>query len=161
MNARVIFVDPGYTRTPGMRRYITRGTLWGLSLYLLLWQNVWLLLKSSEQGAQSFLYAAMEATLGRGSSGKLIKECIEVDFARGDVRDERVAKKLWEGSEKLIERVEREEAVKRALVKKEKEEAEKAAKSGEVNPTTPLKTEEASASGTEAKKSRSHRRKKA
>jgi NAD(P)-dependent dehydrogenase (short-subunit alcohol dehydrogenase family) len=125
VNARVIFVDPGYSRTPGMRRWLTRGTLWGLALYLVFWQNAWLLLKSSEGGAQSLLYAAMEATLGRGAGGKLLKECQEMDFARSDVKDEIAAKKLWEGSEKLIERVEREEAVRRALEKKEKEELEK------------------------------------
>jgi hypothetical protein len=131
MNARVVFVDPGYCRTPGMRRYLTRGTLWGLSLYLMLYQSVWLLLKSSEGGAQSFLYAAQEASLGRGLGGKLIKECRETEFPRKDVKDEKIAKQLWEGSEKLIERVEREEAVKRALQKKEKEEAEKSEKASE------------------------------
>jgi NAD(P)-dependent dehydrogenase (short-subunit alcohol dehydrogenase family) len=162
MNARVVFVDPGYTRTPGMRRYLTRGTLWGLALYLVLWQNIWLLLKSSEQGAQSFLYAAMEATLGRGNGGKLIKECMEVDFARTDVRDEVAAKKLWEESDKLIERVEREEAVKRALIKKEKEAREKAEKTAkeaaEKTESIPsAKPDEAS----EAKKPKSRRGKKA
>ncbi|RFU26596.1 hypothetical protein B7463_g9738, partial [Scytalidium lignicola] len=125
MNARVIFADPGYSRTPGMRRWLTRGTLWGLAIYLALWQNIWLLLKSAEGGAQSILYATMEATLGRGSEVKLIKECQEMVIGRADVKDEVVAKKLWEGSEKLIERVEREEAVRRALEKKEREAAEK------------------------------------
>jgi hypothetical protein len=158
MNARVIFVDPGYTRTPGMRRYLSRGTLWGLALYLVCWQNVWLFLKSPTQGAQSFLYAAMEVTLGRGKGGKLIKECMEVDFARVDVRDEDGAKKLWEGSEKLVERVEREEAVRRAMLKKEaeleeKKKAKNAEKSGKVRAnTTPDKVDEATGSGTEAKK---------
>ncbi|CZR63306.1 probable retinol dehydrogenase 13 [Phialocephala subalpina] len=125
MNARVIFVDPGYSRTPGMRRWLTRGTLWGLALYLVFWQNVWLILKSSEGGAQSFLYAAMDVTFGRGAGGKLVKECQEMDYARVDIKDEKAAKKLWEGSEKLIERVEREEAVRRALEKKEQEKAAK------------------------------------
>lgn len=163
MNARVIFVDPGYTRTPGMRRYLTRGTLWGLALYIIEWQNVWLFLKSSEQGAQSFLYAAMEAKLGRGNGGKLIKECMEVDFARADVKDEEVAKKLWEGSEKIIERIEREEAVKRALIKKEKEAAEKPEKEkdGNAKPSAALESDIASGNGTEGKKSRSLRGRKA
>jgi NAD(P)-dependent dehydrogenase (short-subunit alcohol dehydrogenase family) len=154
MNARVIFVDPGYSRTPGMRRWLTRGTLWGLGVYLVLWQNAWLFLKSSEAGSQSFLYAAMDATLGRGTGGKIIKECREVDFARTDVKDEKVVKKLWENSEKLIERVEREEAVKRALEKKEKEGS---------NKNQPPK-EDASASsatdiGPESKKSKSRKQK--
>ncbi|EPE35747.1 NAD(P)-binding Rossmann-fold containing protein [Glarea lozoyensis ATCC 20868] len=131
MNARVVFVDPGYCRTPGMRRYLTRGTLWGLSVYLLVYQSIWLFLKSPVGGAQSFLYAAQEASLGRGHGGKLIKECREMEFPRKDVKDEKIAKKLWEGSEKLIERVEREEAVKRALAKKEREEAEKNGKAAE------------------------------
>jgi NAD(P)-dependent dehydrogenase (short-subunit alcohol dehydrogenase family) len=156
-NARVIFVDPGYSRTPGMRRWLTRGTLWGLALYLVLWQNAWIFLKSAEGGAQSFLYAAMEATLGRGPGGKMIKECQELGFARADVKDETVAKKLWEGSEKLIERVEREEAVRRALVKKEKEELEKGQKDTEAVPKKP----EATANGAENKKSKSRRQKKA
>lgn len=166
MNARVIFVDPGYTRTPGMRRYLTRGTLWGLALYLMLWQNIWLFLKSPEQGAQSILYAAMEATLGRGTGGKLIKECIEVDFARTDVKDEELAKKLWEESDKLIERVEREEAVKRAMMKKEREAAENATKEEEKAATedtgkkTKAESEEIPGSGTGNVKKPSRRAKK-
>lgn len=125
MNARVVFVDPGLSRTPGFRRWASRGTLWGLGLYVLFWSNAWLFLKSSQQGAQSFLHAAMEADLGRGEGGRLIKECRDVDLARLDVKDEEVAKKLWQESEKLIERVEREEAVKRALEKKEADGSEK------------------------------------
>ena len=125
MNARVIFVDPGYSRTAGMRRWLTRGSLTGLLVYLTLYHQAWLWLKSAEQGAQSLLYAAMEITLGVGAGNKFIKECRELDFARADIRDEAMAKKVWEGSEKLIERVEREEAVKRAMEKKLKEENEK------------------------------------
>ncbi len=155
MNARVIFVDPGYSRTPGMRRWLTRGTIWGLGVYLILWQNAWLLLKSSEGGAQSFLYAAMEATLGRGAGGKMIKECREVDYARTDVKDEKIAKKLWENSEKLIERVEREEAVKRALEKKVKDDS----KNGQV-PKEQASVASATDSGPETKKSKSRKQKK-
>lgn len=155
--ARVIFVDPGFARTPGMRRWLSRGTLWGLALYMVLWQNAWLWLKSAEGGAQSFLYAAMEVTLGRGPGGKLIKECQELAYGRSEVKDEKVAKKLWEASEKLIERVEREEAVRRALEKKEKEK-EKVEKSS--GPTKgAAKTDEQKAD--DASKPKSRRQKKA
>jgi hypothetical protein len=78
--------------------------------------------------AQSLLYAAMEASLVRGSGGMLIKECMEVDCARKDVGDEEVAKKLWESSDKLIERVEKEQAKKRAWAKKEQEKKDEEAK---------------------------------
>ncbi|RDL39989.1 putative retinol dehydrogenase 13 [Venustampulla echinocandica] len=152
MTARVIFVDPGYCRTPGMRRWLTRGSLWGLAVYLVFWQNIWLLLKSPEGGAQSFLYATMEATLGRGSGGKLIKECRELEFAR-NVKDEDAAKKLWQGSEKLIEEVEKREAVKRALRKKEKE-SEKAQQPAEVPSKSGTATSDTKKNASKSRKQR-------
>ena len=121
-NSRVIIVDPGFSRTPGMRRWLTLGSLWGLLLYLMTWPIWWLVLKSPIQGAQTFLRAAMEAELGRGVGGRFLKECREVDFLRTEIRDDEVAKKLWTFSEKQVEALEKEGAVKRALAKKEEEE---------------------------------------
>jgi NAD(P)-dependent dehydrogenase (short-subunit alcohol dehydrogenase family) len=131
MNARVVFVDPGFTRTPGMRRWLTRGSLWGLCVYLFCYMFAWLFLKSPTMGAQSILYAAMEASLGRGPGGKLIKECMEVDFARKDVIDDEVAKTLWESSDKLIEKAEKEQAARRAKIKKQQEKRAQEAKEAE------------------------------
>lgn len=124
MNSRVFLVDPGYARTPGMRRWLTRGSLFGLLVYMLLYPLVWLLLKSPVMGAQSILYAALEGSLVREKGGKLLKECMEVDCARKDVKDDEVAKKLWKESDKLIEKTEKESAVKRAKSKKEQEKRE-------------------------------------
>ncbi|KAI5868458.1 short chain dehydrogenase/ reductase [Durotheca rogersii] len=121
MNARVIFVDPGFSRTPGTRRWMTRGSLLGLAVYLFTYVLSWIFLKSSEMGAQSILYAAMEPELQRGAGGKLIKECIEVDFARTDVKSEEIAKKLWEASDMLIMKTEKEHAALRASEKKAQE----------------------------------------
>lgn len=132
VNAKVICVDPGLSRTPGTRRWLTRGTISGLVLYILGYFFPWLLLKSPEMGAQPFLYAAMESSLGRGEGGQLVKECQVVDFARPEVMDEAVAKKLWEESDALIERVEKVQAKKRASQKAEKaEKPEKAEKEKE------------------------------
>lgn len=125
MNAKVIFVDPGLSRTPGTMRWLTRGSLLGLAFYLASYIVSWFLLKSPERGAQPFLYAAMEASLARGEGGKLIKECQVVDFARPEVKDETVAKKLWEESDALIERLEKTQAKKRATEKVEKEKSSK------------------------------------
>ncbi|KAL1962890.1 hypothetical protein VTN77DRAFT_9068 [Rasamsonia byssochlamydoides] len=135
MNAKVLIVDPGFSRTPGMRRWLTGGTLWGLLLYLLTWPLWWLILKSPQQGAQSFLYAAMDARFGRGSNtgGCLIKECREIDFLRDEVKDEKVAKELWEFSEKQIQTKEKEAAVRRAQAKKEKEKEQAATKDSNNN----------------------------
>ncbi|GAO17952.1 uncharacterized protein UV8b_01004 [Ustilaginoidea virens] len=123
MNAKVIFVDPGLSRTPGTRRWLTRGSLAGLAVYLAGYLVPWLLLKSPFRGAQSILYAAMEPSLGVGPGGRLIKECMQVDFARGEVQDDEVAKRLWEESDALVERTEKASAKARA--------AEKAAKDRE------------------------------
>ncbi|KAK5991507.1 putative oxidoreductase C19A8.06 [Cladobotryum mycophilum] len=117
MNAKVIFVDPGLSRTPGMNRWLTRGSLLGLAFYLFFYAVPWFLLKSPHQAAQSILHAAMEGSLGRGSGGRLIKECIDVDFARQEVKDEKIAKKLWEESDSLIEKTETSMAKKRAANK--------------------------------------------
>ncbi len=114
MNARVVFADPGYARTAGMTRWITRGSLLGLLFYLLLYVFTWLFLKSADMAAQSVLFAIMEARFGREPGGKLVKECMEVDFARKDIDDEAAAKELWEATDKLIEKTEKADAQRRA-----------------------------------------------
>ncbi|KAL8927329.1 MAG: hypothetical protein Q9172_001407 [Xanthocarpia lactea] len=136
-NARAVIVDPGLTRTPGMRRWLSMGSLWGLLLYVVMWPLWWLTLKSPEMGAQSFLYAAMEADLGRGAGGKYIKECKERVYLRKEVKDEAVAQKLWEFSDKQIETLEKEGATRRAKAKKEKKEVDgqQAGKTEQQGPT--------------------------
>ncbi|EWZ02623.1 alcohol dehydrogenase [Fusarium oxysporum NRRL 32931] len=133
-NTRVVFVDPGLARTPSTRRWLTRGSLWGLAIYLTGYLVPWFLLKSPHMAAQSILYTAMDGDFARGPGGKLIKECMEVDFARKEVKNEEVAKKLWQESDALIEKVEKIQAKKRAAKKaadeknaKEKTEKEKEA----------------------------------
>jgi NAD(P)-dependent dehydrogenase (short-subunit alcohol dehydrogenase family) len=124
MNARVIMVDPGWTRTPGMRRFLTFGSLWGLALYIVMWPFWWLVLKSGDQGAQTFLYAAMEAQWGRGEGNYFLKECRRVKWTKTEIDDEDLQKKLWENSSKTIELLEKESAKRRAVEKKEKEKSE-------------------------------------
>lgn len=125
-NARAFLIDPGQSRTPGTRRWLTGGSLWGLLIYLITWPLWWLVLKSPEQGAQSYLFASMEADLARGLGGKLIKECRRRDYLRSEITDIEMAKKLWEFSEKQIEQLEKEGAVRRALAKKEQKAADPA-----------------------------------
>ncbi len=131
-NVRVLLVDPGLSRTPGFRRWLTGGSLLGLVLvYVLLYPMWWLLVKSADDGAQSVLFAAMDGQLRRmrdfGRPGeplsdesahdpltrKLVKECRLVDVARRDVEDEAVAKALWEDSDRLVEETEKRAAAQR------------------------------------------------
>ncbi|ETI21544.1 hypothetical protein G647_07891 [Cladophialophora carrionii CBS 160.54] len=135
-NARVLIIDPGYSRTPGTRRWLSGGAIWGLLVYLLSWPLWWLILKSPSQGAQSYLLAAMDAEYGRVPGGRLIKECREYQPLRSDVESEEVAKQLWEFSEKQIEQLEKQGAVKRALAKKEAEEGKTASESATNSTTT-------------------------
>ncbi|KAF2461104.1 hypothetical protein BDY21DRAFT_369174 [Lineolata rhizophorae] len=159
-NARVLVVDPGWSRTPGMRRWLTFGSLWGLLAYLLTWPLWWLVLKSSEQGAQGFLWAAMEGSLRAGGLGamvvesqdegkvgevagpsegsgldmdvKFVKECRVVRFMREEITSEQAQKALWQASEKTVEMLEKEGAMKRAKEKKKagSEEASKEEEDG-------------------------------
>jgi NAD(P)-dependent dehydrogenase (short-subunit alcohol dehydrogenase family) len=146
-NARVIMIDPGTCRTPGTRRWLSLGSVFGLFVYVLMWPLWWIILKDAEGGSQSFLTAAMEATLGGGLVGisslgaesklggsvttearsdpLLLRECREVPIQRAEVRDGTVAKELWAFSEKQILALEKESAVKRALAKKEEESKER------------------------------------
>ncbi|KAI9821675.1 MAG: hypothetical protein M1827_002256 [Pycnora praestabilis] len=163
-NARVIVVDPGSTRTPGMRRWLGFGSLWGLWLYLVMWPIWWLILKSPENGAQSYLRAAMEAELGRGAGGKLIKECREVKYSRTEIKDVEVARELWGISEKQIQALEKEGAEKRAAEKQRKEEAEKESSNSneQVHESTRVtEVTDSTSTGVEATKASSRRTQKA
>ena len=138
-NARVVLVDPGFTLTPGMRRWLTLGSLWGLLVYWLTYPVWWLILKSPLQGSQGLLMAAMEGDLGEGAGGRFLKECRDVPFTRSEVTDEEVQKKLWAFSETQIQALEKESAIRRALLKKETEEAEKGEKATPVDKETTSK----------------------
>lgn len=137
MNARVFLVDPGFTRTPGMRRFLSWGSLFGLFLYLIMYPFWWMVLKSPAQGAQTFLYAAMEATYGRGEGGWYMKECREMKMARRDPQDEDLQKALWEYSENMVQEAEKRGALKRAETKKADEAKKAAAAKAEEQPKAP------------------------
>lgn len=121
MNSKVLLVDPGYCRTPGMRRWLTFGSLAGLFLYLVTYPLWLFVLKAPEMGAQSFLHASMDETIVKGEGGVLIKECKQRDFLNKDVQDEEVQKKLWEYSEQMVQEAEKRGAQERARLKKEAE----------------------------------------
>lgn len=130
-NIKVLIVDPGYCRTPGMRRWLTGGSLFGLLVYLVTYPIWWLILKSPDMGAQSFLYAAMEEKFSRSEGGLLIKECKQRDFIRMDVLEEPKQKMLWEYSEQMVQEAEKRGAMDRAKVKKEDEEKKDEAQAAE------------------------------
>ncbi|GAB7362755.1 hypothetical protein MBLNU230_g3060t1 [Neophaeotheca triangularis] len=125
MNSKVLLIDPGLCRTPGTRRWLTRGSLLGLLAYLLFYPLIWFVLKSPDMGSQSFLFAAMEERFARGDGGWFIKEVKErPGFLRQEVADEGAQAKLWEYSEKMVEEGEKRGKEARSKAQKTKEEAE-------------------------------------
>lgn len=122
MNTKIMLVDPGLCRTPGTRRWLTWGSLLGLALYLIFYPLWWLVLKSPEMGAQSFLFAAMEERFSRGEGGWLVKECKERSFLREEVRDEELQKRLWEYSERMVQEAEKRGLDERGKKKREADE---------------------------------------
>lgn len=138
--SRVILVDPGWTRTPGMRRFLTLGSLWGLLVYVVTWPLWWMFLKSSDQGAQTFLYAAMEAHYGRGEGGWFLKECRQMGILKDEIKDEVLQKKLWEVTEESIKILEQEGAKKRAAEKKSGEKGTADAKESKAETKTKTTT---------------------
>lgn len=147
MQSRVVMIDPGWSRTPGMQRYLTFGSLWGLALYLIMWPFWWLVLKSPVQGGQSFLHAAMEAEFGTGEGGRFVKECRDAKIYRSEVDDEEVQKKLWEMSEKAIETLEKDGAKRRATVKAQEKGKEAADAAAETTPSAAGKSKSEKAPG--------------
>ena len=125
MNTRVVLVDPGLTRTPGLRRWLSMGSVWGLLAYLSLWPLWWLVLKSPDMGSQGLLMAAMEADLGKGRGGRFLKECKDWKLLRGEIEDEKVQKKLWEFSDRMVEAVEKIGVARRKREKAEERKNEK------------------------------------
>lgn len=128
MNTKVLLADPGFCRTPGTRRWLTWGSLFGLFLYLIMYPFWWLVLKSPQMGAQSFLHAAMAEEYLRGEGGWMIKEVQKRQFSRDEVSDEVAQKQLWEYSEQMVQEAEKRGAEQRAATKRhEKEEKEEEA----------------------------------
>ncbi|KXL44529.1 MAG: hypothetical protein FE78DRAFT_150062, partial [Acidomyces sp. 'richmondensis'] len=134
---RVIVVDPGWCRTPGMRRWLTRGSLWGLAGYVVTWPVWWLVLKSAGRGAEGFLFAGMEERFGRvvesGASVEMrfVKECKERRVGREEVvGNEGVQGDLWKWSEGMIVEAEKRGVEGRKRRKMEEEEAKEAEEAG-------------------------------
>jgi len=135
---RVIVVDPGWCRTPGMRRWLTWGSLWGLAGYVVTWPVWWVLLKSAGRGAEGFLFAGMEERFGRivgegGASGEMtfVKECKERKMGRVEVvKDEGMQRDLWRWSEEMVVEAERRGVEGRRRRKKEEAEAKEMEEAG-------------------------------
>jgi hypothetical protein len=96
------------------------GSLWGLGVYLVMWPIWWLVLKDPQQGAQSFLAAAMSPECGMGEGGKFLRECQNQKYRAGELSSPELGRQLWELAELMIKDAEKAGAIKRAKEKGKK-----------------------------------------
>ncbi|CDK28829.1 unnamed protein product [Kuraishia capsulata CBS 1993] len=109
-NIRVNVVNPGIMRSPSTRRVLSLGSIWGLFIYLLTYPIWFVLLKPTEAGAQSFLYALSAPVLAELKGGNYIQECHITQPARKELDDQQLQVKLYEKTEACIAQIERKSA---------------------------------------------------
>ncbi|KAI5800572.1 hypothetical protein FPQ18DRAFT_315396 [Pyronema domesticum] len=114
VNCRVYNVDPGLARTPGARRWLSLGSLWGLLVYLVMWPFWWLVLKSPQSAAQTFLAAAMGKEFEDSEGGVMLKEFT----ATPRITSAEFGSELWTATEALLKDIEKESALKRKQAEK-------------------------------------------
>ncbi len=125
---RVNIVNPGIVRSPSTRRFLSFGTIWGLLLYLVLYPIFWLILKSTQMGMQSYIYALNSPEIFPLKGGQYIKECKIIEQeSRKELHDPELQKKVFEITAAKIDKLERASALERNKNKSKKkdEKAEK------------------------------------
>ncbi|TID28630.1 hypothetical protein CANINC_002386 [Pichia inconspicua] len=118
---RVNIVNPGIVRSPSTRRFFSAGSIIGLLIYVILYPIIWLLVKSCEQGAESFIFAINSPNLHTINGGNYIKECdILPNESRPELRDKNLQQEIFNITAKKIEVLEKMSAVRRNKNKKKK-----------------------------------------
>lgn len=111
-NIKFNMVNPGMMRTPSTRRFLSMGTIWGLILYLILFPVWYLFFKNAYEGQQSFLYALWAPQFLQIDGGHFIQECKIITPSRKEFQDEELQKKVYEQTESIIGRLEKQSALK-------------------------------------------------
>lgn len=126
MDFKINMVNPGVMRLPLTKRFLSFGQIWGLIMYMVVYPILWIFLKSTYQGAQSFLYGLSNIELDLLPGGIFLQECSVVEKkAKKELYDEELQKKVYDQTAKLIEAIEKESARKRAKSKKKNSKKEK------------------------------------
>jgi NAD(P)-dependent dehydrogenase (short-subunit alcohol dehydrogenase family) len=118
---RVNIVNPGIVRSPSTRRFLSFGTVWGLLLYLVLYPIFSLMLKSTQMGMQSYIYALNSPEIFPLKGGQYIKECKIIEQeSRKELHDPELQKKVFEITAAKIDKLERASALERNKNKSKK-----------------------------------------
>ncbi|KAK6544682.1 hypothetical protein TWF694_001368 [Orbilia ellipsospora] len=131
VNVKCYSVDPGIMRSPGSRRWLSLGSVLGLLVYVITWPLWWIVLKSTDEGAQGFFAGLYDPEYARMKGGQFIRECRVSELRKPEIEDEILGQQLCEVSKAQVEALEKTAAAARAREKKEQEKAEKKQKKSE------------------------------
>ncbi|KAK6456905.1 uncharacterized protein RJT20DRAFT_35482 [Scheffersomyces xylosifermentans] len=112
-NIRINLVNPGLMRTASTRRFISMGTILGLIFYMIFYPIFFLFFKSARQGAQSVFFTLFAPIFPKLDGGNLIQECKIITKVRTEMTDEGLQKEVFEKTEELIEKLEKQSAIER------------------------------------------------
>lgn len=112
-NIKVNMVNPGLMRSASTRRFLSMGSLLGLFVYILFYPIFWLVLKNSYQGAQSVLFVLTAPFIAKIAGGNYIQECKIILNTRKEYDDEKLVKQVYDETEKLISKLEKQSAIER------------------------------------------------
>lgn len=136
MSVRCNLVNPGMMRSTSTKRFLSFGSVFGLLLYVVMYPVLWVFLKSTHQGAQTFFYALMNPELELKRGGNFLKECsIVKGNSRKELGDEELQKKVYDKTEKLIADLEKNSA-------RERNKRDKKSKKKKQEPKVPKVDEE-------------------
>lgn len=124
MTVKCYIINPGFMRSPSTKRALSFGSIFGLFMYVLFYPILWLFLKSTYQGAQSYLFALQNEELRVNEGGIFIEECsIIKNKPKKELNDLEFQKKLYDRTESLIKDLEKNSAIERKKkeLRKEKE----------------------------------------
>lgn len=112
-NVHISLVNPGMMRTPSTRRFLSMGTIWGLILYIILYPIWFLFFKSTADGMQSILFTLWSPLFLQNYGFQLVTECKIIRPSRKEFADENLQELIFNQTEKIIERLEKQSAIER------------------------------------------------
>lgn len=112
-NVHVSLVNPGMMRTPSTRRFLSMGSIWGLIMYVILYPIWFLFFKSTSDGIQSLLFTLFSPVFLQNYGFQLVAECKIIAPSRKEFADEELQQDIYDKTEKIIERLEKQSAIER------------------------------------------------
>lgn len=112
-NVKINLINPGLMRTPSTRRFLSMGSIWGLIIYLILYPIWFIFFKNAYEGQQSFLFALWSPIFLTMNGGQLIQECKVLKPSRKEFEDTELQKTIFDKTEEIITRIEKQSAIER------------------------------------------------